>query len=755
MPPEALELLLSKLELAGPLDSKDFLQIILGDNKTSINLSDDIRKVVLSKVTKLIGSSNLEKVFNSAAIQIQKSVDSLNSITENIKSKSKTPEPASSKTPVKKEDTSSKIIEDFLKSLGISLSTKKDTSTGSTDTSITPTLYKTKKDELELSESTIKKFAKVAGLSNKETNSLLSKLNKSVNDENDKLGLLEGYLRSKSGGFLDTLISFGKLLLLGGLSTLLLSSFGPAITGIIDRIFGTNLTGLFAPFKESLSKWQGYIDMFGKYATLFGIGLLNAAGGFKRLLGMGLFGGKLSQGIVKTSKIAKPGLIKRLSLAAGTAKTELPAMARDEKGVIRIAKGVKDAAGKAIGGRMVSKEAAAAFEVAEKAGSKGLVGKALGTVTGTLGKAVKLSGLEKIGGSLIGKIGGKLLKGIPFVGALISIGLAVKKLIDGDWIGGLFDIASALVGFIPFVGIPLSFAIDFLSAKVTDAAGGDKNKKGSVIKDFFSDLVKGFIRKFINLLPETFGIRSAAAKLFGIDIAPPNENTTFLPTAPLPPGSKVLKKGEIVQASEATPEFLKQHTKLKWVEDKNNTAGGYFENTEDETVQDQETQAAKIKNQKFMSPGVNLDVKPLGIGEIFSKIGNDIKKADIFNPIPTRDVTLPKDYDPLHHKKDNEEWDPGEAPWMNMATEKGPTKFNGAPQEQLHPELKNYLLAFNNMISDMSLNFKDYQNTMLAQAGGNSVVSINSSSTTGGDSGGFFSATRDPLFETRFAYKKL
>jgi hypothetical protein len=727
MPPEVQALIISKLEKMDPLDSGAFFRIVLEDKS--------IQKIVLDKLTKIVGSTNLEKVFNTAAAQIQQSVnkirsaaDAASTIVDDLSTKSKKSGSSSSKD-------KDKAMLEFLKVLGLSLTT------GKRGSSIEPILYKTKKDELELSESSIKKFAKVAGLSSKETDLLLKKLKTTVDHIDDNLGLLDSFLKRKSGGFLDLLISFGKLLLSGGLAILLSSSFGPAITGVVDRIFGTNLTGLFAPYRQALAKWQGYIDMFGKYSVEIGLLLLNGASGFKKLLTMGVFGGRLSKGITEASKIVKPGIIERLKLAAGIIKVDplknLPAMERDAKGVIRIAKGVKDASGVGIGGRMVSKEAAAAFEAAEKAAaaaaakaaSMGFIGKSLGNITSFIGKAtsvvgnaLKFSGFEKIGGSLLGKIGGKLFRRIPFVGALISFGLGIKKIFDGDVIGGMFDITSALVGFIPFVGIPLSFAIDLLGSAVTNAAGGDKNKKGDVISTFFKNLMKNFLRTFVNFMPESFGIRAAVAKFLGVDIgAAGNENITppvnpQMPTKPSTPGDHALKMGETFSKDQVTPEFLAKHPGLKWFQQGKDKSRGFYKNTIEEN-QEQQSSSPPATPAPVPAP------------------------APAPAPAPT-----PK-------------WHVGSTPpkfWVSKEMEEAAQSNSWSKRfatNELHPELKQHLSSLSRIMSDMSLSFKDYQNAM-SQAN-NSIVSINNTSVSDGGSEGFFMGSRDPLFETRFAYKNL
>lgn len=84
-------------------------------------------------------------------------------------------------------------------------------------------------------------------------------------------------------------------------------------------------------------------------------------------------------------------------------------------------------------GKRVTKEAG---EAATKAGGKGLA---------------------KMGGKFLGK---SLLKKIPIVGALASIGFGLSRLAEGDVLGAAGEVASGLAGTIPGFGTAASIGID-------------------------------------------------------------------------------------------------------------------------------------------------------------------------------------------------------------------------------------------------------------------------------------------------------
>ena len=74
----------------------------------------------------------------------------------------------------------------------------------------------------------------------------------------------------------------------------------------------------------------------------------------------------------------------------------------------------------------------------------------------------------------------KLLKRIPLIGSLISLGFAISRFNSGDYLGGGLEVLAGLLNLIPPpFGTILSLAVDGLNAFLdfkSDGIGGDKNK---------------------------------------------------------------------------------------------------------------------------------------------------------------------------------------------------------------------------------------------------------------------------------------
>lgn len=74
-------------------------------------------------------------------------------------------------------------------------------------------------------------------------------------------------------------------------------------------------------------------------------------------------------------------------------------------------------------------------------------------------------------GKMLAKTGGKsLLKKIPVVGALVGLGLSIKRMMEGDWLGGIMELGSGLASIFPGVGTAASIGID-AALMGMDAAG--------------------------------------------------------------------------------------------------------------------------------------------------------------------------------------------------------------------------------------------------------------------------------------------
>jgi hypothetical protein len=87
-------------------------------------------------------------------------------------------------------------------------------------------------------------------------------------------------------------------------------------------------------------------------------------------------------------------------------------------------------------------------------GKKGNVAK--DTVKNTAKKTAKKSAL-KAGAKAVGK---SFLKKIPVIGALAGLGFGISRLMDGDTVGAGAEVASGLMGSIPFIGTAASAGTD-------------------------------------------------------------------------------------------------------------------------------------------------------------------------------------------------------------------------------------------------------------------------------------------------------
>jgi hypothetical protein len=90
-----------------------------------------------------------------------------------------------------------------------------------------------------------------------------------------------------------------------------------------------------------------------------------------------------------------------------------------------------------------------------------------------------------------------VLKKVPLIGSIISIGFAISRFKSGDNIGGVIDVLSALSGllYLTGVGAPVAFAIglglDLLNAFLDAKTGGATGKQQGAKMDLLGDMAKG------------------------------------------------------------------------------------------------------------------------------------------------------------------------------------------------------------------------------------------------------------------------
>lgn len=109
----------------------------------------------------------------------------------------------------------------------------------------------------------------------------------------------------------------------------------------------------------------------------------------------------------------------------------------------------------------------------------------------------------------------KVLKKIPLIGSIISIGFAISRFKSGDTIGGVIDVLSALTGLLnlipggTFVAVPLSIGLDVLNAWMDAKTASAENKqeaKANILKDMVGSIGK-WIMDNAMYLPIIGGIR--------------------------------------------------------------------------------------------------------------------------------------------------------------------------------------------------------------------------------------------------------
>ena len=129
-------------------------------------------------------------------------------------------------------------------------------------------------------------------------------------------------------------------------------------------------------------------------------------------------------------------------------------------------------------------------------GAKNLMSKFLKFVTApfkTLGKSMGKGIFGKLFSALKPLFG--ILKKIPLIGSIISIGFAISRFMSGDNIGGVIDVLSALSGllYLTGVGAPVAFAIglglDLLNAFL-DAKTAGATDKNAAKMDILGDMAK-------------------------------------------------------------------------------------------------------------------------------------------------------------------------------------------------------------------------------------------------------------------------
>jgi hypothetical protein len=229
----------------------------------------------------------------------------------------------------------------------------------------------------------------------------------------------------------------------------LLAGAGLAVAGVMTLLSGIKDSGPYKGIKKVLGK------------GLLNVGMSILKKEFDKL-------GKMASSAIKTltKDLAKGGFIRNF-------------VAATKKGFRSIFRTLSKLPSKLFGG----------ITSALKGMFSGIAGKATGAVAkgGAKGLISKLAGTA-------GKFLLKGLKRLPLIGTLIGLGFAVSRIMKGDYIGGLLDIASAVASAVPIVGTALSIAIDLFSA-YRDTQTGGSEKAGKAQMDWVEGTKKWIAEK--------------------------------------------------------------------------------------------------------------------------------------------------------------------------------------------------------------------------------------------------------------------
>lgn len=149
---------------------------------------------------------------------------------------------------------------------------------------------------------------------------------------------------------------------------------------------------------------------------------------------------------------------------------------------------------------------------------------AAGGVTGLVIKKIAGAGaslLPKLAGSissLIAKPLALVLKKIPFIGPIISFGMAVSDFINGSTLSGVFNVMAGLAGLIDFVapgvGTAIAIAIDALNFFLTTTDTG--KEVANSIGNFFGNVGEAISTFFVEIYDRVIKAGKAVAEIITV-----------------------------------------------------------------------------------------------------------------------------------------------------------------------------------------------------------------------------------------------
>ena len=116
-----------------------------------------------------------------------------------------------------------------------------------------------------------------------------------------------------------------------------------------------------------------------------------------------------------------------------------------------------------------------------KTAGAGLMSRAGGAIAGAGSKLKGVGkGLLGAGGKIMGKgLGKAAIKKIPFVGAIAGLGFAASRLMKGDGLGAIGEVASGLASIVPGIGTAVSATIDagLMAKDISKQSAGQKSEE--------------------------------------------------------------------------------------------------------------------------------------------------------------------------------------------------------------------------------------------------------------------------------------
>jgi hypothetical protein len=274
----------------------------------------------------------------------------------------------------------------------------------------------------------------------------------------------------------DSLIGeISKLLIGGGLALALGTIFGQDILKIIDKTFGTQLSPLFEKILAPLAPLKDIIQDVSKYMVMGGMAIKSFAG---YVLSLG-----------KTMASGPRGVLKAFATVKKDVRDLVTSMKNGVKSVATGLKGIPTF----ISG--IGTKIKGLFTGGIKGFFKGAMSGIASMFTG--GAKAAATAVTKGGTGLLKTLFSKSLSKIPIVGSLMGLFFAYNRFKEGNIVGGLFSLASALASFIPGIGTAISIVIDLLDVVVTSKANETGASKGSsiipAIKGIFEKIGNGLL----------------------------------------------------------------------------------------------------------------------------------------------------------------------------------------------------------------------------------------------------------------------